>query len=271
MGINANINGNIRLRVGFVPQYQAIYNSFTTKPSAAVAFEQNEMVKEWLKNGSFYKPDRIIVLAGHTNSGGESQLDWRYGGIYNVSLINSPVYTAFEGFANPTLTSHIDTNYNPATDGINYSQNDAAIGIYNRSDNAVSGGNIGVFDGTGDFLINSKNAANNAAARINDSTTLTVANSNGQGMYFINRDSLNTRQLYKNKSIIANDLQVSVSFNNANIFALALNDGAGNAISHKIDQLSLIIIGGCLTQTDIDNFTNGFETYMDSNGKGVIP
>ena len=39
----------------------------------------------------------------------------------------------------------------------------------------------------------------------------------------------------------------------------------------KDDQVSMFGAGASLTQTNIDNLTDRFETYMDFSGKGVIP
>jgi hypothetical protein len=266
---SANIHKGLSSAI-FGTEYQAVYDSFTTKPNSSVASAQNTMVESLVNSGVWAKLDVFYVLAGHTNGAGESLINWLNPGTFDATAVNSPTFTAFEGFAGDGATSYIDLNYNPAANGINYSQDDAVMGLYNRSDNAAAGGNMGVFDGTGDYLINTRNATNNAAARINDDITLVVANANGQGMYFINRSASNVREYYKNKSIIANDSQASSGINSSNVFALALNNNSGTAINFKTDQLSMLVVGGCLTQTDVNNFTDAFEGYMDSQGKGVI-
>ena len=52
---------------------------------------------------------------------------------FNLTKVNSPTYTIGEGFTGNGTTSYLDTNWNPSTNGVNYTLNDAGTSIYTRS------------------------------------------------------------------------------------------------------------------------------------------
>lgn len=271
MGWNANVNGNHVgiVRKKFVVEYQAIYNSFTIKPSAVIAAAQNTMVKALVNSGVWVKLDVFHLYAGHTNANGESLINWINPGTSNATAVNSPVFTSLEGFLGDGVSTYINTNYASSTDAINYTQNSASYGVYSRTDideNVVS---IGLNDTTHDSNLQLR-ATNLAKIRINTGANSTVANTNSLGFYIANRVLSTHQEMWKNKVRIINAAQASSGMPTIDFYVLAWNNmSVPGLFANK--QISMGFCGGGLTQSNIENLTDAFETYMDSNGKGVIP
>lgn len=83
----------IRTAGGFSSEYQSVYDALITKSSAAIAKEQDIMVKTMVDAGTWIKRDAIYIHAQQYNTGGEALLDWKQPtGIeigFDSALINS--------------------------------------------------------------------------------------------------------------------------------------------------------------------------------------
>ena len=92
--------------------------------------------------------------------------------------------------------------------------------------------------------------------------------------YFImiqrENDSAN-QKLYKNGAIADTEADASTNIPNGNVFVLALNVVGTGASSFSTHQVSCYYAGDYLSSGEMTAFVNAFETYMDSNGKGIIP
>jgi hypothetical protein len=252
--------------VVFTAEYQAIYDAFTTKPSADIAAAQNTMVKSLVDSGVWAKLDLFYVFAGHTNDNGESLINWFKPGTFDATLRNAPSYIALEGFTGNGTNADILTNWNMANDSINYTLNNASFGAYSRIDQiedkcligANSGGNFNdifpqLLTGKSSFRINSGSGA------IGGSLVTST------GMYIATRESSTVNRLYKNKASISGAV-VSTALVNTDLTILS-RSGTFNSTN----QVSMAFAGSSLNQMDVNNLTDAFEVYMDSNGKGVIP
>ena len=258
------------LKKRYTSEYQSVYDAFTTKPSAATAKQQNILVKALVDSGVWAKLDIFYMLAGHTNANGESLINWFSPGTFDAAAVNSPSFVTFEGFTGDGATSYLNWNWNPAKDGINYTQNGGSMGCYIRSNIAENNSDLGAETPTTSWImIQTRQSLNQTNIRINDAGSLNIPVTDSRGMIIITRPSSNSRILYKNKSNIGSDSQISASLVNTDIYGLALNINESPG-SYSIKQQSLEFAGASLTQVDVTNLTNAFETYMDSKGKGVI-
>ena len=261
---------------GFCSEYQRIYDDLAgsgTPPGAAVAAAQNRMVCGWVDDGVWAKFDIFYLFAQTTNVGGEALMNWVSSGLYNATAFNAPVFTALEGFLGDSATTYIDTGWDPANNGVNFMQDSASIGVYVRV-NSLDGFDMGTADDVGHtngIELVTRWGAGNSYIRNNTATSSSVGNADSRGL-FINNRVLSTHQdLYKNKIRTINGAVASAGLTASDLFCLAINIGGGATAQHTDRQLSMAFAGGGLTQTDIDNITDRFEVYMDSNGKGVIP
>ena len=189
----------------------------------------------------------------------------------NATAYNAPTFTALEGFLGNGTTQYTDGNWNPSVNGVNYVQNSASQIIYIRT-NINSDGLHGI-NGSADIkncFIGPRLSDNNAYIKTNDNTDSSNGNADGSGMYINTRTAAAVNKLYKNSSAIINATVTSIGVPTHNPYCLAYNND-DVATGFRADQVSLYAFGAGLTQTDVNNLTNRFETRMDALGKGVIP
>jgi len=187
----------------------------------------------------------------------------------NATAYNAPTFTALEGFTGGA-TKYIDCNWNPSVNGVNFIKDSASIGVYSRTDNSEAATEIGCVDtAADDWMFAALSWSGTGNYRLNDNSGGSVLVANTTGLFIYTRTASNAIVAYRNKVSIDTDTDVSTDIPSFNMFALGRNvDGVLAAPSTK--QLSMAFAGAGFTQTDVDNLTDRFEAYMDSNGKGVI-
>jgi hypothetical protein len=134
----------------FDADYQAILNRATTLgytlPSASVQAKQNTLLVSMKADGVWAKLDVFYVFA---QDGGADfgTLNWKNPNANQSTLVNAPTFVSNGGLMGNGTSSYIDTNFNPATQGVQYTQNNAsryffthAIGT-GRFDGNTSGNN----------------------------------------------------------------------------------------------------------------------------------
>jgi hypothetical protein len=115
----------------FDPDYQAILNYAVTNNFALPSYKQqvlqNQLVLDLKAAGVWTELDTLAVFA---NDGGDqfARIDWKRLSLY--SLVNNPSFSQNIGFTGNDSNAYIDTNWNPATSGVKYTQNNASIVVY---------------------------------------------------------------------------------------------------------------------------------------------
>ena len=261
---------------GFCDEYQRIYDDLEgigTPPGAAVAAAQNTMVCGLVDAGIWAKLDIFYLFAQTTNAGGEALMNWVTTGLYNATAFNAPAFVALEGFSGDGASAYIDSNWNCNSDAINYALNSASMGAYVRTNVAENKYVFGVQDLTPDVTrVNPRLATNVGEWWINNAIKESVAaQMDSRGMYIITRSAANSRTGYRNKAVWGQDAAVSVGVPDGDVFILCQNVvGTGsNLITSR--QVSVFFAGSILDLAEVTIATDAIETYMDSNGKGVIP
>lgn len=132
----------------FDADYQSILDYATTQgytlPSASQQSKQNKLLVDLKNAGIWSKLDTFAVFA---TDGDEdfALIDWKR--LTQYTAVSSPTFTVNGGFAGDGASSYIDTNFNPATSGVNYTLNDAGryFWVDNRTgtiwEGATSAGN----------------------------------------------------------------------------------------------------------------------------------
>ena len=119
---------------GFDADYQAVLNYATaqgyTLPSMGQQTLQNQLVVDLKAGGIWSKLDTFGVFATDGNSD-FALIDWIR--LTQYTAVNSPTFTADEGFTGNGTSSYINSNFNPASSGVNYTLNNASIFTYNKT------------------------------------------------------------------------------------------------------------------------------------------
>jgi hypothetical protein len=251
---------------GYVSQYQSVYDSFTTKPSAAVATAQNTMVGSIVSANIWTKLDQFVVYAAHTNAASEALVNWVAPGTRDHTLVGTPAFVAFEGFTGST-DNYIRTNWIASTHGVNYTQDSASYGAYSRT-NVNGDYRLGAHGNVRNYMM--FRSSDKMYGNVNSSTsTPGYIHTDSRGMFIASRTGSAVIKLYINGSEVANETTASSALINIEMYVLAFNN-SGTAANFDLHQVAFYFAGSGLTGTDVTNLTNAFETYMDSNSKGVI-
>ena len=155
---------------GFDADYQAVLDYATTQgytlPSSGQQTLQNQLVVDLKDAGIWSKLDTFGVFATDGDSD-FALIDWIR--LTDYTAVNSPTFTTNQGFQGDGVSAYIDTNWNPFTDGVNYTLNDASFGGYRFND---------IDDSTTRFLGNSQTMYiredNQVVQRINSGSNLSL-------------------------------------------------------------------------------------------------
>lgn len=258
--------------VSFCSQYQAVYDAMTTPPDAAVAEAQNTMVLTLVDAGIWAKLDVFYLFAQSTNDDSEALINWKNPGTYDADIQNAPAFASLEGFTGNGTDAFISSNMILLTDAVQYTLNDASIGFYVRTDIKETKFIVGARGAASNSRVYAQiyNTSNNVLATINSSGNVSNGGviSSG-GLYILQRTASNAFAIYRNNVEMASDTDAGGSLANQDIYFLGYNE-QGSVSSPCTQQISVGWIGASLDATERTNIQSAIETYMDSNGKGVI-
>jgi len=255
----------------YCAEYQAVYDAYTTKPDPVYAAIDNTMVAGLVSDGVWAKLDVMWVYAVHTNGAGEALINWPNPGTFDATAFNAPTFTAYQGFLGNGTTQYINTGgWIPSVNGVNYTQNSASMIIYTRND-ITSYGNHGTFENVDnkDTRINLRHPAGSSYSNINSNGAMASVVGASNGMNITTRLASNVTKEYRNKVEVGSDVDASTGAPTHSPYSLAYNDD-DVAKGFRADQVSLYAFGAGMTQTDVNNLTDRFETRMDALGTGVI-
>jgi hypothetical protein len=188
---------SIRIGIGID---NAVYGSFSTQynavltearaqgytlPSASQQAKQNILLNTLISSGVWAKLDTLFVLA---NDGGASFacINWKDPSGTKATLVSSPTFTTNLGFNSNGSSSYIDTNFNAATQGVNFTNNNA--GEFGYQIGALFGLMFGTSGPSGDGL-NVGTATQGQRLNMAGTNLLTTADMGGNGLKLINRTS----------------------------------------------------------------------------------
>lgn len=195
----------------------------------------------------------VIVLPMH------AALAWQNlkADAFNPSVgASAPVFQN-GGYTTDGVDDWINTNFNASTAGGSYTQNSAHAWIYLRDSDADDDPAFGWWDGTDGLRFSPREAADSCRWRINQAAAdFAPANTNGSGLWALNRSTSTAIQLYREGASIDTGTTVSTALNNAN-FRLGCADAASFS-SHDIPGYGF---GGSLTGNEHADLENAFAAY----------
>jgi hypothetical protein len=239
---------------GFDSDYQAVLNYATTQgytlPSSGQQTLQNQLVLDLKAGGIWNKLDTFAVFA----TDGDidfALIDWIR--LTQYTAVNSPTFTTNVGFQGNATSSYVDTNFNPSTSGVNYTQNNAsryffphAFVLTTRLDGTTTTGQNSLRRGS--FTSQTINTTAPLAITFDITTVINPKS--------IHRTSLTSVNLF-NGTVGTTNTQTSVSILNSNQFLLRSGTGYGAHI------VSAYAMGASLVAENTD-FVNAYDTYKSS-------
>lgn len=204
-----------------------------------------------LKNsGLFYKSDAIFLLAGHNSN--DSLLNIKNN--TEATAHNSPSFTAKQGFKGNGLTSYINTHYNPAVHGENWTINDCGFYVYVYEPNTL--GNIyhgGAYSNAGDASFIAADASSYEA--INGGFTPLGIPSDVVNIKGNSRSNASVIRAFWNDSFY-NLSSNSGSITSLELYLLTINENGTAGNFHTNAKLSFCFGGASLSDVDVQAMKN---------------
>jgi len=254
---SASANSNAITVASFDSDYQAILNKGTslgyTLPSDSVKLKQNTLLTNMKVDGVWAKLDVFYVFA---QDGGSAfaTLNWKNPNANQANITTSPTFTSNQGFTGNGTSSYIDTNYNPSTQGVNYTLNNAsmyffphAFGTSGLAMTGTSGADNRIQLGVS---LNQRINAGGAALATSFNYTSTVNPKS------IHRTS-STNMTLLNGTVSDTRTLASVNVPNANLFVLRSSTNYGN-------HTCAAFAAGAELTAENTNFVNDWNTYKNS-------
>ena len=216
--------------------------------------------------------DAMWIFAGETE---ESSLKNLIKNSHHAVLAGAtpPTFAAAEGFTGDGLTGYINTNYNPVTQGVNFTLNSNSYGVYSRTNANSEGTSMGLRTSTSDYCHLTLFSAGSGSVTATRNCqvapgSIAIALPTTAGLFISNRGTDASHDLFYNTAKVS-QIAASTSLPSANFMILCRNNN-GAAESFNTRQISFAFTAKAVIQGDVDVITSVFETYMDALGKGVI-
>lgn len=181
---------------GFAPESQRLFLQMSVAPGGARKNLIDRTIKSLRAAGVWDKLDILYLLAAHDEQA--ARQNWKNPGTFTLTAVNAPTFTADQGTAGDGATSYLETNYNPSTQGVGFTRNDASIFVWSRTQALDAGPCFGqASTSTANFII-PRSTGDLMTSRINVNTSTTVANTDGRGLYAFSRTASTVQEGFKN-------------------------------------------------------------------------
>jgi hypothetical protein len=216
-----------------------------------------------LKNdGVWTKLDRLWILAAEDEPSALTDMV----ALDLATTVNSPSFTADDGYLGNGSSNYISSTYNPTTDATNYALNAATFGAWMFTpDYAFPAVALGAVDGS-NFIIQILGAGGSSFQLTVNASGGTVNISGAAGLFHGVRTSSTEINFYRNGSgKQTNSSSSSGTIPNLTQFILCRNNN-GPAGEFSVNRLSAAFYGGSMDDTDVSNFYDRMRNYMTAVG-----
>ncbi|MGV8840689.1 MAG: hypothetical protein ACWA6X_10340 [Bauldia sp.] len=153
---------------------ETLVAAMTVAPNGARKALIDTFVGSLKTAGVWAKLDVMWVLAAHDEQAG--RLNWVTPGSFTLTAVNTVTFTADRGFAGNGTNSYLDTGWDWATNGAQFTQNNAHHSQYSRT----SGNNLPSFGtGSGSSYNNQSRANSGSNARVSINSGTNINSSSG--------------------------------------------------------------------------------------------
>ena len=247
---------------GFDADYQAVLNYATaqgyTLPSAGQQTKQNQLMLDLKSAGVFSKMDAFWVLAtdGDNNY---ALIDW-VAQSKNATRVNSPTFTANQGYAGDGSTSYLDTPITDMSVLTKYLANNGHLAIYRYANPSsatmasASGATLGftpevrIDNQTSDFITRIQSTNANSPNVDSSGTGFIALSRNSSANYLLRR---------------AGSSSTITSTSRGSVLVGAAFQILRYAFSFSDETLSFVAVGGAVN-TEIAAYETAINTYITS-------
>ena len=248
----SNSGLTLLLKDAFDSDYQAVLDFATsegdTLPSANQQILQNNLLRALKTFGIWNKLDSFAMFATDGDVG-FSLICWKR--LVKMTAVNSPTFTANEGFTGNGTSSRINTGFTPDGSG-NYKLNAASFGVFVKTQGTKNEYLAGAGNNT------RMRAVESSLNRINSGNMNSTFYFNVVGLSHLNKSSATNVQCIVN-GVTSNRTVTNEGLDDEFTFLDFTSGGAGPSNA----QISLGFIGGDLSSEAAD-FSTAVNTYISS-------
>lgn len=264
---------NFKTPFRFETEYKAIIiyainNSIALPASGFTRQAQNRLMKNLKPSGLHTGSDSYRVFASDGSAKAFAMLDWKNPGT-NTTTEHGTVTFSTEGFTGNGTTGYLDTHFNPATEGSNFTQNSGGLVIHIASFNGQSNASIfGLRNAAGTAQIGAtlRSIGVPDATRylINDNTNTDYSGSvMTRGVYVFERLGTTAKLISRRTLSPANGSVTSVAVPNGDIYLLARNSlSTATVDAFSTNTLSFWRIGDPLSAGEKTILANVYTSYF---------
>jgi hypothetical protein len=219
----------------------------------------NDLIVSLIADGIWAKLDVLWVLAAHDAQA--ARLNWKTPASFALTAVNSPTFTTDRGYAGNGTTSYLDTGWDPATNGSNYTQNNASFGLWSRTSGQSAVNLMGT--GTANVCtIVSRNTSDQSSHRINTAGLgVGAASLDGSGFWHAERTASSASAIYKNGALEVAGAQTSAALSSSDF-----NLGRVNTTQFATTQFAAAFMGASFSSGERSAFYTALQTYMTAVG-----
>lgn len=190
------------------------------------------------------------------------------------TLVNTPTFTASQGYAGNGTSSYINTGFASGS----YTQSSASFSAYVRTNRTSTANTVAVgawYAATSGARsqIEPRNSGGNIAWGANNTgnSNESASNANAQGFWTVSRTGASAQAIYKNSSstAFASGTLASASIAAGDVFYVLATNQSGTPLSYSTDQVGVVHFGAGLSNTDAAQLQTDINTYMTSIGANV--
>jgi hypothetical protein len=255
---------------GLDPDVQNWLNQLTVSPSNNYISNLTTLVVQLKAAGIWGQLDRMWIFA--TEQQQHARISIVNPTSSQITEVNSPTWTTLSGYTGNGSSSYLNTNYNPNSNGVNYTLNNVSYGAYILTNiRSTTQIDIGCNNTSGGTIIMNTNfsVANCIVSYVNDSTGQIngTETSTSVGLTSAIRTASSTSTQYRNGvNQTVSNTPVSTAVPNINIYILAENI-SGSANSFSTRKISMVFFGsGSINQLA---FYNAFQIFAIQTGFNV--
>lgn len=233
----------------------ALFARMTSKPNAPRRALINNTYRLLKEGGVFSRLDSLYVLAAHDAQ--SARLNW-VSNQFNLTLSGSPTFISDRGYQGDGLVTYLASGFNPTTSGGKFSQNDASMSVWSRSDVAENGRDIGNSNST----IASRIGTGGLGTRGNVAATQVSSISPDSAIGFSgwSRSSAANYQPYKNGAALTPITIASAALVNEDFRILS------GVASLSSKQIAVGSWGQSLTNAQMSAFYSAMQSYLQAVG-----
>jgi hypothetical protein len=252
-----------------LPETQAWLSNLQTRPSNYYLSKLNTLIYNLKVAGIYPQLDRMWIFATENRDNAQVSIVNPSAKLTEAPNGGTLTWTRLQGYTSDGTHSFLNTNFSASTQGVNFTMNNAAIGIYSRTNSAVANiSELGGEDAAGNGVsLDAKNGSGFIGVRLNASAN-TFSNSitTSLGLISMARTVSATTNAYQNGSLVTAIAAPSTAIVSPAIYVLAGNI-SGVVGGWSTRQISMVYMGsGSINQ---QAFYSIFQTFAIQTGFNV--